>query len=280
VRARDAGAAERLAAEAYAAGAVGLEEREGAEGIRLVVYAPAAAAAAVARALRAHPGDALVLRGPEPEPGVDWSEAWKQGLEVVEVSAHLRIRPSFRPARPPPGGVELVIDPGQAFGTGGHPSTRLALEWVDALAPELRAADRVLDVGAGTGVLALVAVARGPARALALDLDPVAVPEARANAVRNGLAGRVAFAVGSADAVASGAADLVVANLLRTELLPIRRELVACARPGARGVFSGLLAREEAEVSAALVEAGFRPLASRRMADAGGEEWVALLTRR
>lgn len=273
--------AERLEAEAYEAGAVGLEEREGEDGdIALSVYAPADVAHAVAAALR-QPTSRASVADPEAIPAQDWSETWKSGLRAIDVSERLRVRPSFVEASHDPGQAELVIDPGQAFGTGSHASTRLALEWIDWLAPRLPARARVLDVGCGSGVLALAALRLSPgARGVALDLDPEAAWATRTNALRNGLAARLDVLLGPLAALREGAFDLVVANLLRTELLPLAAELAQQTAPGGAAVVSGLLESEANEVEEALARVGLRARDARVMGDPGGERWISLVTER
>jgi ribosomal protein L11 methyltransferase len=280
VRAPDRDCAERLAAEAYEAGAVGLEEREEAGGIALLVYAPQERAEAVARALRGHAGSSARVIGPEPLPAEDWAETWKAGLHAIDVSPRLRIRPSCVEASPTRG-AEILIDPGQAFGTGAHPSTRLALEWIDRLAPRLEPGSRILDVGCGTGVLALAALRLSSAtRGVALDLDPEAARAARANARRNGLAARLDVVLGPLDALRSAPFALVVANLLRTELLPLATAIARRTAAGGFAVLSGLLESERDEVERALARAGLAPRDARSASDAGGDRWLALLTSR
>jgi ribosomal protein L11 methyltransferase len=281
VRAPDRDLAERLEAEAYEAGAVGLEERDGEGGdIELSVYAPADVAQAVAAALRQVPSRASV-GDPEPLPAEDWSETWKSGLRAIDVSKRLRVRPSFAEASRDPGQAELVIDPGQAFGTGSHASTRLALEWVDLLAARLPAGARVLDVGCGTGVLALAALrlSRGT-RGVALDLDPEAAWATRANALRNGLAARLDVLLGPLAALRETAFGLVVANLLRTELLPLVVEIAQHTAPGGAAIVSGLLGSEADEVEQALARVGLRVQGARETLDPGGERWISLVTER
>ncbi len=281
VRTRDREAAERLAAEAYEAGAVGLEEREEAGDIALSIYAPRARAEAVARALRERAGSVARVIGPEPVPPENWAEDWKAGLSAIDVSERLRIRPSFAAAALERGQAELVIDPGQAFGTGSHVSTRLALEWIDRLAPRLAPEARILDVGCGTGVLALAALRLSPAaRGVALDLDPEAARASRANARRNALDARLDVVQGPLEALRERPFALVVANLLRTELLPLADAIARRTAAGGFAVLSGLLESERGEVERALARAGLAPRDARSASDAAGERWVALFTSR
>jgi len=261
---------------------VGLEEREGEDGdIALTVYAPADVAHAVAAALRSQAPSRARVADPEPIPAEDWSETWKSGLRATLVSERLRVRPSFAEPSRVPGQAELVIDPGQAFGTGSHASTRLALEWIDLLAPRLPAGARVLDVGCGTSVLALAALrlSRGT-RGVALDLDPEAAWAARANALRNDLAARLDVLLGPLAAVREAAFALVVANLLRTELLPLVAEIAHHTAPGGAAVFSGLLESERDEVEEALARVDLTTQGTRALRDPGGDRWISLVTRR
>lgn len=281
MRTPDRETGERLAAEAYEAGAVGLEERDEPGAIALTIYAPLERAEAVAAALRAQAAPAAQVHGPEPVPAGDWAEAWKAGLRATLVSPRLRIRPSFIEPSSDPAQAELVIDPGQAFGTGSHASTRLALEWIDLLAPRLAAGVRILDVGCGTGILALAALRLSRAtRGLALDLDPEAARAARANAGRNALSPRLDVLCGPLGALREAPFALVVANLLRIELLPLADEIASRTAAGGFAVLSGLLESERDEVERAFARAGLAPRAARHASDPGGDRWLALLTSR
>jgi len=279
-RARDVDAAEHALAEAIAAGASGAEQREEARGVTLIVYAPVRASAAVRDALAQVLGEGAVA-APEPVAPIDWSEAWKAGLVPVEVSERLRIRTSFETCPPRAGQRDLVIDPGQAFGTGGHESTRLALAWIDALRGELGAAPGILDVGTGSGVLALAALALGAPRALGCDLDPLAAQATRENARANGLGDRLDVFVGSSDALARGARFAgIAANLLSREIDPIFEPLAAHVQRGGWLVISGLLESEGERFAQRAERAGLRPDGVRREVDGSGAAWVALLMRR
>ncbi len=263
-------------AEACAAGALGALEEEGA----LVVYARSHDAPQIEAALAALASPRLAIAGPEPEATVAWAEEWKRGLGPVVISPRLLVRPPF--AAPPRGfaGAELVIEPGQAFGTGHHASTRLALAGLEALPAHALARTLWLDVGCGSGVLALAALALGAERALGCDLDPLATRASQLAADANGLAGRARFYTGSPGALAGAGFDGIAANLLRSELLPLLPELARLARPRAWLVLAGLLAEDARELEAALAAFGFRVQALRRERDAGGETWLGLTAAR
>jgi len=269
--------AEIVGAEAFAAGAAGIEEREEGSCIVLLVYAPAACAEAVERAARGAAGAGATL-AIETLREQDWPETWKEGLRPIAVSPRLVVRPSFTAAVLAPGQVEVAIEPRQAFGTGAHGSTALALALVDARLA-MHPGGRVLDVGCGSGVLALAALALGAGAAVACDLDPIAARETRENAARNGLAGLVAF-TGTLDALAPARFDVVVANMIRRELEPLLAELVARVAPGGVLVVSGLLAGERGAIEAALRALGARSGPPRVREDDGGDAWLALTATR
>ena len=208
----------------------------------------------------------------------DWAAAWKQHFPVLRVGRRLVIRPTWRRHRRAPGDVVIAMDPGMAFGTGLHPTTRLCLAGLEAWADAGRLARgtardgraRLLDLGCGSGVLAVAAGLLGAGEMVGLDTDPIAIEATRANARRNGLARRLAARAGS---LPSGepAFDLVAANLVASILVDlagrIRREL----RPGGRVLASGIFLDREPEVAAAFGAAG---LAICGRAVEG--DWVAL----
>ena len=170
----------------------------------------------------------------------------------------------------------MVIDPGLAFGTGGHESTRLALDLLAALPRSLRVGARVLDVGTGSGVLALAALRLGAVHALGIDVDASAVSVARENALRNGLSRELDLVAGTLDGLRPASFDLVLANLLKRELLPLADEIVRRLGPGATLIVAGLLASEYKEVMAILAAKGLREVGKAELLDASGTRWLGL----
>jgi ribosomal protein L11 methyltransferase len=166
----------------------------------------------------------------------------------------------------------LALDPGMAFGTGLHPTTRLCLAMLEAVADrgDALADARVLDVGCGSGILAIAAIRLGAARAVGVDIDPIAIEATAANAKRNGIARRIRARVGSLPSGES-AVDVVVANLIAGVLVPLAAPLHDELRPGGVLVASGIFVDREAEVRAAFETAGL--VVDGRL-DEG--DWVAL----
>jgi ribosomal protein L11 methyltransferase len=262
---------ERAAAEAYEAGAAGAIDTAGA----LELFVPNAALAAVQAALAPFAAEGMAIGAPEAEREVEWSEEWKRGLAAVVISPRLLVRPPFAPAPAGFSGADLVIEPGQAFGTGGHATTRLALAGLDALPAPALAGAHVLDVGCGSGVLALAALALGAARATGCDLDPLATEAAAVAARENGFSARAAWVTGSTAALA-GAFDGIVANLIRSEMTPLLADFARLAKPATWIVLAGLLVSERDAMRALLAQAGFRVSAEREETDATGDAWLGL----
>jgi ribosomal protein L11 methyltransferase len=271
--------AERVVAEAFDAGALGVEERERSGGVVLVIYLAGDCVDAVMAALAALEGVSAPAAA-APVEDVDWSERWKDGLHAIVVSPRLVVRPSFVTYALAPRQQEVVIDPSQAFGTGGHASTLLALEWIDVLCSGAEPPARVLDVGTGSGVLAFAALKLDAKHAVGFDLDAVAVVEAARAAVANGLGGRFAAFAGPIEALNAPAFDCVVVNMLRRETLPIARQIAARVSPAGRLVLSGLLESDRSRVASAFASQGLELHGERTLDDGTGEPWIALLLRR
>lgn len=192
----------------------------------------------------------------------NWVQLTQSQFDPIRVSERLWIVPSWHET-PDPAAVNLILDPGMAFGTGSHPTTRLCLEWLER---HVTAGVSLLDYGCGSGILAIAAARLGAARVAGVDIDPLAVDAARANAERNGV---TALFADSAQPV-TGEYDLVVANILSNPLRVLAPAICAHVRSGGRLALSGIL-REQAEEIIAIY-AQWLPLA---VADTR-EDWVCL----
>ena len=202
---------------------------------------------------------------------VDWAEAWKAHFPVLRVGRRLVIRPTWRRHRRSPDDVVLALDPGMAFGTGLHPTTRLCLAGVEALADRgLLDGARVLDVGCGSGILAIAAVKLGAREALAIDTDPIAIEATSANAARNRLGRRIGARAGS---LPSGDRpfDVVLANLIASLLVDLSPQLGAEVLVGGVVLASGIFVDRETEVRESFSKVGLEVVG--RSAEG---EWVAL----
>ena len=204
----------------------------------------------------------------------DWANAWKEHYRVHRIGRRVVVRAPWHAYEPTGDEVVVELDPGMAFGTGLHPSTKLC---VLALEDEVRPGARVLDVGTGSGVLAIAAVLLGAAGVDAVDIEPVAVRSTQENAARNGVADRIAVALGSVgpDAPFPGTYDLVLANIIARILIELAPGLAAAVAPGGSLVLSGVIEGREPAVRRALDAEG---LTFDRRAQI--EDWVALVYRR
>jgi ribosomal protein L11 methyltransferase len=197
----------------------------------------------------------------------DWAHNWRTHFAPVRVG-RFYVHPGWEPAAadaPWP----LQIDPGLAFGTGMHPTTRLCLQALEARLGS-GPLDSVLDVGCGSGILALAAARAGVERVVAVDDDPIACRVTADNARRNGLSGRLAVALGGPER-AAGAFELVLANILSGALMAMAAALLERLAAGGELVLSGVLAEEQPQLAAHFAAAGCRPLAVEREGD-----WCAL----
>ena len=222
---------------------------------------PARLGAAAARLGAAPPA----IAEPEAVPEEDWEAAWRRHFTIERPLPGLVIRPSWIAFDPAPGEEVIVIDPKRAFGVGSHATTRLSLGFLR----DVCGGARVLDVGTGTGILAIAAARWGAREVVAVDTDPAAVENAEENVQRNGAAARARVLRGSAQD-APGAFEVAVANLLSSELAGVLPSLSARMAPGGVLVVSGFLREEEGAVRALLEEHGFRPEAWEWSGEWGG----------
>jgi ribosomal protein L11 methyltransferase len=229
-----------------------------------------AQARAAATGLLARPGAAeLALVGIEPVAEQDWVRLTQSQFAPVEITPTFWIVPTWHE---PPAAARRVIrlDPGLAFGTGTHPTTRMCLRWTADHAPtDAPRWTRVLDYGCGSGILAIGAALHGASGVEAVDIDPAAVESTRANALANG----VQLQVGTPEA-ARGAYPLVLANILATPLKLLAPLLCAHVAPGADLLLAGILERQAAELQSA-----YAPWLDLQVADTQ-EGWILMHARR
>ena len=192
----------------------------------------------------------------------DWVAQTQRQFAPIKAGSRIWIVPTWH-AAPEPGAVNLILDPGAAFGTGGHPTTRLCLAWLER---HVMASDTVLDYGCGSGILGIAALRLGAVAAIGVDIDPLALESASYNAMRNG----VALNVVSAAHRIPGAARLTVANILANPLRMLAPLLAAHTAAGGLIALSGILEAQAEEVAAA-----YAPWAKLEV-DSRDEGWVLL----
>jgi len=199
----------------------------------------------------------------------DWNAQWASLVEPIRIGLVV-VRPSWKAAALNPGDIELIIDPKQAFGTGHHATTQLLIEWLPQVVTRT---DRVLDVGTGSGLLAMVALRLGAAAAKGVDVDPVAIDCARDYAQVNGFDERLTLAVENVRAQPHDTFEptLVLANLDRQTLLDAVEPLCRRASSGARLLLSGLLIEQREEIETAYASHGVYVKAVRER-----DGWIAL----
>ncbi len=205
----------------------------------------------------------------------DWAEAWKAHYQPLRIGRRLLIRPLWIEVALAPDDIEIALDPGMAFGTGTHPTTQLCLEALEGL---LEPGQAVLDLGAGSGILAIAAAKLGAAKTVALDIDPLAVAATRANARENGVEDKIIAERGSLENVLGSARrfDLLIVNILARVILELsERRLGDVLRPGGRAIFSGIIDAQIDEVEAGLRRTGLQPCARRQRGD-----WMLVEARR
>ncbi len=220
----------------------------------------------------------------------DWANAWKRYYSVQRVGARTVIVPSWHEYEPDANDIVLKLDPGMAFGTGLHPTTQLCLALLET---HISAGQQVLDLGCGSGILAIAAAHHGAAHVLALDTDPVAVEATAQNAALNDVSNTVTAGEGSLGVGATighwlggdmpGPAqsqaidpaqpfDVIVANIIAKVLAALAHDMVAALKPGGTLISSGIIAEREDEVALAYAAAGLTRIERRQQGD-----WVALV---
>ncbi len=274
-------AAEGIADALFSIGASGVTEERRPLHVRVIAYLPRddtleervrkvreRLSALEREGLRIGPGT-IALRALEQ---IAWSEAWKDQGQLLKVIPGLVIAPSWENYEAQEGEFVVVLEPGAAFGTGGHPTTRLCLR---GLVRHMRPGDRVADVGCGSGILAIAAAALGAREVVATDNDGTSLAVAQANARRNAVADQIRFADTDLLADTAGPFDLIVCNIVAEEVIRLAESFPALLSRGGRCVTSGFVTASVPRVEDALNSSGLQTLET-----PSEEGWAACIAMR
>ncbi|MEY4881191.1 MAG: hypothetical protein RLZ87_620 [Armatimonadota bacterium] len=189
----------------------------------------------------------------EPFVEVDWENEWKKFFKPRRVGSHFVVRPTWESFDALPGDKVIVLDPGQAFGTGDHPTTRMCLEYLEM---QVAPSNSVLDLGCGSGILAVGAKMVGAGETLAIDIDPIAVEVAKENITRNNV--EVKTAVGDVlELQLESRWDIVVSNIISATLINLAPDAAYALRPGGKWIVSGIITQNWSDVKKAAEKSGF-----------------------
>ena len=189
----------------------------------------------------------------EPFVEVDWENEWKKFFKPRRVGSHFVVRPTWESFDALSGDKVIVLDPGQAFGTGDHPTTRMCLEYLEM---QVAPGNSVLDLGCGSGILAVGAKMVGAGETLAIDIDPIAVEVAKENITRNNV--EVKTAVGDVlELQLESRWDIVVSNIISATLINLAPDAAYALRPGGKWIVSGIITQNWSDVKKAAEKSGF-----------------------
>jgi ribosomal protein L11 methyltransferase len=203
-------------------------------------------------------------------PDTDWNESWKKNFTPINVGTLFTLLPPWE--RPTKGRISLIIDPGMAFGTGHHETTRSCIVLIERYTPMVKR-QRFLDLGTGTGLLAIAAHKLGFITVIGIDTDPLAIDASKKNLILNGV-GSVALIEGDITS-AHGTYDMIAANLISGTLVNLAGEIASRLRTPGIAILSGILSGQDDEVAAAMEQAGL--VCGERLRDG---KWVSLACRR
>lgn len=202
----------------------------------------------------------------------DWAENWKKQYKPFRLGQHIVIRPGWEAYEPDDGDKVITIDPGMAFGTGTHETTGMCVSLVEE---HIRPGMKAMDIGTGTGILAITAAHMGASHVLASDIDPMAVRVARENVRINGFEGVIECKAGDLLEVACEKVDVVIANIIADVIIGLAAPVKEFVKPGGVFICSGIAREREDETLNALREAGYVQLDVRHQG-----EWTAVACRK
>ena len=202
----------------------------------------------------------------------DWTESWKKAFKPFRLGAHMVVKPSWETVETAPGDHVIEIDPGMAFGTGTHETTGMCVELVEKY---VKPGDTAIDIGTGTGILAIAAAHMGASRVLATDLDAVAVRVARENVKNNGFEDTIEMRCGDLLEVVDEQADVVIANIIADVIIGLAAPVKPHVADGGVFICSGIAVNRLEDVLAALKAAGYQVLDTRVQG-----EWAAVASRK
>jgi ribosomal protein L11 methyltransferase len=199
----------------------------------------------------------------------DWEREWMDNFHPIKFGTRLWVCPSWRDI-PDPTAVNVMLDPGLAFGTGTHPTTALCMQWLDST---IQPDQTVVDFGCGSGILGIAALKLGAKRVIGVDIDPQAIEASTANAKRNNVEGQIELYLPK-DQPSNFQADVVVANILAGPLAELKQVISSYVKPGGKLALSGILeSQAQSVIDAYSDEFSFDPIAMQ-------EEWVRLSARK
>lgn len=197
----------------------------------------------------------------------NWNLEWEKSIQPITISERIIVTPSWHPLEDP-SKIILTIDPKMTFGTGYHETTRLVIRLMEEY---IAGDDVVLDVGTGTGILAITSIKLGAAKAIGVDIDEWSFDNGNENTKRNNVDDKVSIRIGSLESVPETAFDIVLANIIRNTILELLDSIVLKLRSGGKLLLSGLLAKDREPIETALRERGLKTL------DVIQEnEWIAI----
>jgi len=199
----------------------------------------------------------------------NWNVIWEKSREVIRVSDKIVIKPTFKEYSAKHGEIVLTIDPKMSFGTGEHQTTRLILRLLEKI---VKPGMKVLDVGSGTGILAIASLKLGASRAVAVDFDEICLENCKENCVLNGVVKSVHMLTGEIDDVSENDFDLILANIQKNVLLEIAEKIKSKLKSGGTVILSGLLEADKSAIEKKYHSLGFDTKCVDRI-----DEWIAIV---